>query len=164
MYSPCHISYPVFFYDILCLRTLHEQTLEVDYISKQASFRYSECKIMFSFFFFFYLKILLDQSQFWGATGTEFGWLCYPWVSKSGWIVACILLSLVCNDPQSHLWLPGPGIEPGSLTQEASTIPLHQATTKWCCFKPFMGSPYFHCTFHSKRESDVASEWGHDTF
>ena len=29
--------------------------------------------------------------------------------SKVGFIVACALLSLVCNVPQSHLWLQGPG-------------------------------------------------------
>ena len=30
-----------------------------------------------------------------------------------GWmIVTCTRLSLVCSDPQNHLWLPGPGIEP----------------------------------------------------
>ena len=32
--------------------------------------------------------------------------------SQGGSIIACALLSLVLNDPQSHLLLPGPGIEP----------------------------------------------------
>ena len=46
--------------------------------------------------------------------------------SQGGSVIACALLSLVCNDPQSHLWLPGLGIEPRSPTLEESTIPLHQ--------------------------------------
>ena len=45
---------------------------------------------------------------------------------QGGSVVACALLSLACNDSKSHLWLPGPGIEPGSLAPEASTIPLCQ--------------------------------------
>ena len=31
--------------------------------------------------------------------------------SQGGSIVTYALLSLACNDPQSHLWWPGPGIE-----------------------------------------------------
>ena len=46
--------------------------------------------------------------------------------SQGGSVIACALLSLVCNNPQSHLWLPGLGIEPGLLAPEASMIPLHQ--------------------------------------
>ena len=56
---------------------------------------------------------------------SDFGWLC-PSVSKGGSAIARALLLLACNDPQSHLWLLGPGIEPGSLTPEVSTIQLHQ--------------------------------------
>ena len=41
--------------------------------------------------------------------------------SRGGLIIICYLLSLACNVPQSHLWLPETGIEPGSLTPEAST-------------------------------------------
>ena len=43
--------------------------------------------------------------------------------SQCGSIVACVLLLLVCNDPQSHLWFSGTDIEPGSLTCKASMIP-----------------------------------------
>ena len=46
--------------------------------------------------------------------------------SQGGSVVTYALLSLVCNNPQSHLWLPGLGIKPGWLAPEASTIPLHQ--------------------------------------
>ena len=31
--------------------------------------------------------------------------------SQDGSIIACALLLFACNDPQIHLWLPGPGIE-----------------------------------------------------
>ena len=41
-------------------------------------------------------------------------------------MVTRALLSLMCSDRQSHLWLPQPGIEPGPLAPEASTIPLCQ--------------------------------------
>ena len=34
--------------------------------------------------------------------------------SQSGSIIACALLSLALNDPQSYLWLAGPRIEIGS--------------------------------------------------
>ena len=44
--------------------------------------------------------------------------------TQAGLIVAYALLSLVHNNPQSHLWLPRPGIEPWPLTCEASIIPL----------------------------------------
>ena len=44
--------------------------------------------------------------------------------SQRGSILACVLLSLVRNDPQSNLWFSGSDIEPGSLpTCKASTIP-----------------------------------------
>ena len=33
--------------------------------------------------------------------------------SQGGFNVACTLFSLVRNDPQSHLWFLGPGIELG---------------------------------------------------
>ena len=35
---------------------------------------------------------------------------------------SCALPWFVCNYPESHLWLPEPGIEPRSLTCEASTM------------------------------------------
>ena len=38
--------------------------------------------------------------------------------SQDGFIVTCALLSLVCNNATSNLWLLGPGIEPASLTCE----------------------------------------------
>ena len=31
--------------------------------------------------------------------------------SQGGFIVTCAFLSLACNDPQNHSWLPGLGIE-----------------------------------------------------
>ena len=46
--------------------------------------------------------------------------------SQGGFIITCALLLLVHKDPQSHLWLPGLGIEPRFLAPEASMIPLHQ--------------------------------------
>ena len=46
--------------------------------------------------------------------------------SQGGSVIACTLLSLACNNPQSHLWLPGRGIELGSLAPQVSTIPLRQ--------------------------------------
>ena len=45
---------------------------------------------------------------------------------QGGSIIACALLSLACNVPQSHLWLLRLGIEPGSLAPEATMIPLRQ--------------------------------------
>ena len=35
---------------------------------------------------------------------------------------SALFLSLALNDPQSHLWLPGPGIEPASFTCEAPIL------------------------------------------
>ena len=55
--------------------------------------------------------------------------------SQGGSIITCILLSLVCNVPQSHLWLPGPGIEPRSLIPKASTIPLRQPDPRFVLIK-----------------------------
>ena len=40
---------------------------------------------------------------------------------------SALFLSLVLSDPQSHLWLPGPGIEPASFTCEA---PIFTETTQ----------------------------------
>ena len=45
---------------------------------------------------------------------------------QGGLLIACTILLLVCYDPQSHLWLRGLGIKPGSLACEANTIPLYQ--------------------------------------
>ena len=58
---------------------------------------------------------------------SDFGWYsAHEFQSQGGSIVACPLLLLMCNDPQNHLLLPGPGIKSGSLTLEVSTIPLCQ--------------------------------------
>ena len=38
--------------------------------------------------------------------------------SQDGFIITCTLLLLAHNDSQSHLWYPGLGFEPGSLTSE----------------------------------------------
>ena len=80
--------------------------------------------------FFLLRKFLLDRGPVCGATGT----LCFglgmilptSFKSQGGSVITCTLLSLACNDPQSHLWLPGPGIEPELLAPEASMIPLWQ--------------------------------------
>ena len=46
--------------------------------------------------------------------------------SQDRLIITCTLFSLAYNVPQSHLWLLGPGIEPGSLAPKASMITLCQ--------------------------------------
>ena len=42
--------------------------------------------------------------------------------SQGGFIISCALLSFVQNNSQSHLWLSGQDIKPGSLTCDVSTI------------------------------------------
>ena len=49
--------------------------------------------------------------------------------SEGGLTIICVLLSLACNVPQSHLFLPGLRIKHGSLIPEASMIPLCQPDT-----------------------------------
>ena len=43
---------------------------------------------------------------------------------QSGFIIACTILSLMHNEPQSHLWLPDPDSEPriSNLWDEYDTI------------------------------------------
>ena len=53
--------------------------------------------------------------------------------SQGGSIIACALLSLGPNDPQSHLWLPGLGIDPGSLVPEASRYHCASPTRPEIC-------------------------------
>ena len=55
--------------------------------------------------------------------------------SQGGPVITCALLSLACNGPQSHLWLPALGIEPGSLTPEA-LLSCHLATPRGSCGQP----------------------------
>ena len=55
---------------------------------------------------------MLDRSSFCGAIGILCFELWFQFQSQGGLIVTCSLLSLACNDPQSHLCLPGSGIEP----------------------------------------------------
>ena len=76
---------------------------------------------------FCFLNFVGPRSIFWGH------WYPLFWTSEDsefqsqgGSVVACALLSLVLNDPQSHLCLLGPCIEPGSLAPEVSIIPLYQ--------------------------------------
>ena len=45
--------------------------------------------------------------------------------SQGGSIITCTLLLLALNDPQSHPWLVGLGIKPGSLTAEARYYLMH---------------------------------------
>ena len=62
-----------------------------------------------------------------GVTGTLcLGLRVHGFQSQGGSIITCALLSLARNVPQNHPRLPGLGIGPGSLTPEASTIPLRQ--------------------------------------
>ena len=44
---------------------------------------------------------------------SDFGWFCQVWFqSQGGLIIACALLSFVCNDPHSQLWIPRPRPDP----------------------------------------------------
>ena len=75
----------------------------------------------------FILKILLDRGSFCGnywypLFQTSCG-SAYQFQSQGRLIMACALLMLVCNDPQSHLCLLGLGLKPRSLNCEVSIIP-----------------------------------------
>ena len=72
----------------------------------------------------------MDRGTFCGGHWNPQFWTlddsAHEFLSQGGLIITYTLLFLVLNDAQSHLWLPGLGIEPGLLTPEASTIPLCQ--------------------------------------
>ena len=63
----------------------------------------------------------IDIPLFWTSDASV-----HKFQSQGGFTITCALLSLAYNNPQSHLWLPEPGMEPGSLTCKASKIPLCQ--------------------------------------
>ena len=74
-----------------------------------------------------FLKVLLDQGPFSGASGAlilDFGWL-FPWVSKPGWIHCHLSFLIVCaQQSPEHFCLLGPDFEFGSLTCKVSPVPL----------------------------------------
>ena len=74
-----------------------------------------------------------------GATGTlSFGlWMTLPKSFKVRVDLSSpvLIFCLHANNPQSHLWLVGPGIELGSLTNEASTIAFPTSYDKCSCFR-----------------------------
>ena len=76
-------------------------------------------------------RFLFDRGSFCGATGTlgfglRMNLLPVGFKVRVDSSSPMSLLSLVLNDPQSHLWLLRLGIESASLTPEASAVPLHQ--------------------------------------
>ena len=80
--------------------------------------------------YYLFLKVFVGPwSILWGHLCPLF-WTsddsAHEFQSQGGSVITCALLLLACNNPQSHLWLPGLGIEPRSLTPAASTIPLCQ--------------------------------------
>ena len=56
--------------------------------------------------------------------------------SQRGFIVAWDLLSLVCNYPKSHLWLPGQGIAPRALTCKGKQDTTSPARPHTCTHLP----------------------------
>ena len=94
-----------------------------------------------------------DKSPFCGATGTLWYSLFRTSVvsargfhSQGGCIIACTLLSLAHNDPQSQLWIPRPRPSPNFTPwySEATTRVTIQCHF-WDCWQRQNSNPGPHC-------------------
>ena len=72
--------------------------------------------------------------------------------SHGGLIVTSAILSCANNNPQSHLWLPGLGMEPKSLT---STITLRQPGPVRIMLDGFNGHEILTCSFRINEMTQV---------
>ena len=101
--------------------------------------------------FFFQKVFIAPRSISWGHWYPLFPTSddsAHEFQSQGGSIVTHALLLLACSVTQSHLWLLGLGIKPGSYALKASMIPLCQPDLEFYpkCWKKLIRFTRFRCT------------------